>query len=69
MVATKPDQCPECQGEVTFGYGLAGGSDPNGDPTHYYMCLDCDWMSSKPKETICFPHGLMNDNKGIESDE
>jgi hypothetical protein len=61
METERPDQCPECKGEVTFGYGFAGGSDAEGNPTHYYMCLDCDWMSSKPKETICFPHGLVED--------
>lgn len=59
-----PDQCPECGGEVTFGFGLAGGGAPDeaGEktvPGHYFMCLDCDWMSSRPKETLCFPFGLV----------
>jgi len=46
------DPCPECGGEVTFGYGLAGGGDPGG----YEMCLECDWFL-KPEggEPSCFP--------------
>jgi len=59
------DHCPECGGETTFGFGLAGGGveDEAGQtvPGVYFMCLDCDWMSCRPKQTICFPHGLVHE--------
>lgn len=40
---------------------LGTGTDEEGNPAQYYMCLDCNWMSSKPKETVCYPHGLMEE--------
>lgn len=55
VVERKPeDPCPECGGEVTFGFGMAGGGEQGG----YEMCLDCDWFS-KPKGGAmnCFPLG------------
>jgi len=58
-----PKNCPKCNGEITFGFGLAGGGTKNDDgetvPGAYWMCLDCDWMGPEPQETICFPHGLV----------
>lgn len=56
------DQCPKCGGEITFGFGLAGGGvKENGEtvPGVYFMCFDCDWMSPESQETICFPHGIV----------
>lgn len=34
--------CPQCGGQVLFGYGLAGGG-----VGKYDMCMedDCDWFS------------------------
>jgi hypothetical protein len=63
MDTQQPATCPACQGEITFGYGLAGGGDSEGNPSHYYMCLDCDWISSAPQQTMCFPHGLVDEPK------
>lgn len=54
LVALK--ECPECSGEITFGFGLAGGGDENGNPSVYWLCLDCDWMSPRPNKTVCFHH-------------
>jgi len=63
-----PDTCPKCNGETTFGYGLAGGGtlDEHGDvvPGAYVMCLDCDWMGPMPQKTICFPQGLVREPSG-----
>lgn len=33
------NECPECGGETTFGFGLAFGGEPGG----YHICMDCDW--------------------------
>jgi hypothetical protein len=53
-----PKRCPACDGEITFGYGLAaGGPEPRG----YYMCLDCDWMGPRAQQTVCFPHGIVTE--------
>ncbi len=35
---TKLALCPKCNGEITFGYGLAFGGIGG-----YRMCLECDW--------------------------
>jgi hypothetical protein len=59
-----PKSCPQCGGEITFGFGLAGGGVDHGEGTEpgvYWLCLDCDWMGPGPQETICFPHGLVNE--------
>ncbi len=60
-MADDPECCPDCGGEITFGFGLAGGVDADGNPAVYWLCLECDWMSSRPKETICFPHGIVEE--------
>ena len=52
------DVCPNCSGEVTSMFGLAGGGE---EPGVYWLCLDCDWMSSIPKNPVCFPFGLVDD--------
>jgi len=31
--------CPKCGGEITFGFGLAGGG-----YGPYWLCLVCDWF-------------------------
>ena len=59
------ERCPRCRGEITCGFGLAGGGVENEDgqnvPGVYYMCLDCDWMTPEAKKTVCVPHGLVRD--------
>jgi hypothetical protein len=60
------DRCPKCNGETTFGFGLAGGGakDPEDGgtvPGVYSICLECDWMGPTAQETICFPHGLVGE--------
>jgi hypothetical protein len=50
------NDCPKCKGEVTFMYGLGGANGMGA----YWVCLDCDWVSTSPQETVCFPHGLVN---------
>lgn len=35
--------CPKCGGQITFGFGLAGGG-----YGVYWLCLDCDWFD-KPR--------------------
>jgi hypothetical protein len=36
-------RCPVCGGEMSFGYGLAGG----GGIGAYTFCLDCDLVVTK----------------------
>lgn len=38
--------CPQCGGELTFGFGLAGGG-----CGAYVLCLDCDFFE-KPLPTV-----------------
>lgn len=62
-----PQECPACGGEITFGFGLAGGgvdSEQGTVPGAYFMCLDCGWMGRTGHETICFPHGLVEEKSG-----
>lgn len=59
---TSDGKCPDCGGETTFGFGLAGGGDAEGNPGIYWLCLDCDWQEPKPRKTVCFPHGLVKED-------
>ncbi len=68
MKIEEPRSCPKCGGEITFGFGLAGGGVQSEDgstvPGAYWMCLDCDWMGPTAQKTICFPHGLVREQTG-----
>jgi hypothetical protein len=61
MDAESLKKCPKCGGEVSFGYGFAGGGDKDGNPAGYYMCLDdCNWVGptcEPAKAAPCFPFG------------
>lgn len=60
--AGERDDCPQCGGDTTWMYGLGGGVDADGNPTSYRICLDdCGWQEPKPKATVCFPHGLVEE--------
>lgn len=67
MSKSECQPCPECGGEVTFGYGLAGGggggTGEDQGPAGYRMCLDCDWLDPRPQTTVCFPHGLRTEDQ------
>lgn len=54
------DVCPKCDGETTFGFGLAGGVAEDDNPRGYTLCLECDWQDPKPTHTVCFPHGVVD---------
>ena len=58
--AEEPSECPSCRGEVTFGYGLAGGTDAEGNPRGYVLCLDCEWTGPTSENVACFPFGIGN---------
>jgi hypothetical protein len=61
------DRCPKCGSETIFGFGLACGGthDENGDtvPGEYTLCTECDWSDPMPDKTICFPHGIVDQDK------
>jgi hypothetical protein len=64
LVIEDVQHCPQCHGEITFGYGLAGGGqegEQGKEPGVYWMCLDCEWMGPTAQETVCFPHGLVQE--------
>ena len=44
----REDGCPKCGGQLTFGYGLAGGGIGS-----YWMCLDCDFFEKKQDTESC----------------
>lgn len=67
MKVERPETCPTCDGEITFGFGLAAGGVQSEDgtvPGAYWMCLECDWMGPSPQKTICFPDGLVRGQTG-----
>jgi hypothetical protein len=62
MQAESPKVCPKCKGEISFSYGLAAGTDADGNPRAYWMCLEdsCNWMGPKAENVVCFPFGSVD---------
>jgi len=42
LIDPERTECPECGGEITPGYGLAGGG-----MGPYQLCLDCGWIEKE----------------------
>ena len=62
---SEDSRCPNCGGEMTFGYGFAGGG-----LGPYTICLDCGGIITKHRTDPgeCF-HGVMLPPPGPDDGE